>query len=153
MEDEYCFLCQKPKSIINHITESCPNVKCRACGQKGHTIRTCPELDSKAFEKSIIPDLNETKKISEPPKKFRKTISEDDLKDFRTFSKLRRKTDINDNETGVNISQRAEMTLRHILGVLWQIFWFLPKTCKTRVYFYLHNRSKFNKVFLKKIWI
>ena len=50
MEEIYCFLCQEPKSEVGHTTETCPKATCRTCGQKGHTVRRCPNLNSKAHE-------------------------------------------------------------------------------------------------------
>ena len=52
MEENYCFLCQEPKNVVGHITELCPNAKCRKCGQKGHTLKNCPDLNIKTDERS-----------------------------------------------------------------------------------------------------
>ena len=44
MSENNCYLCQEPKSVVGHNTQSCPNVKCKKCGQKGHIYRNCPSL-------------------------------------------------------------------------------------------------------------
>ena len=46
MSDNNCYLCQEPKSVVGHNTQSCPSVKCKKCGQKGHIYRNCPNLNS-----------------------------------------------------------------------------------------------------------
>ena len=46
MSENNCYLCQEPKSVVGHNTQSCPNVKCKKCGQKGHIYRNCPNLNS-----------------------------------------------------------------------------------------------------------
>ena len=38
---ENCYLCQEPKSVVGHDTQTCPNVLCKKCGQKGHVVRNC----------------------------------------------------------------------------------------------------------------
>ena len=38
---ENCYLCQEPKSVVGHDTETCPDVICKKCGQKGHVVRNC----------------------------------------------------------------------------------------------------------------
>ena len=38
---ENCYLCQEPKSVVGHDTQTCPNVLCKKCGQKGHVLRNC----------------------------------------------------------------------------------------------------------------
>ena len=43
MDENYCFMCQE--SNIGHTTKTCPQVKCRNCDQKGHTLRMCPKLN------------------------------------------------------------------------------------------------------------
>ena len=45
MSENNCYLCQEPKSVVGHNTQSCPNVKCKKCGQKGHIDRNCPNLN------------------------------------------------------------------------------------------------------------
>ena len=50
MDENYCYLCQKPKSLGGHSTESCPNVICKACGQKGHTVKNCQKSKPKKLE-------------------------------------------------------------------------------------------------------
>ena len=44
MSENNCYLCQEPKSVVGHNTQSCPNVKCKKCGQKGHIYRNCPSF-------------------------------------------------------------------------------------------------------------
>ena len=46
MSENNCYLCQEPKGVVGHNTQSCPNVKCKKCGQKGHIYRNCPNLNS-----------------------------------------------------------------------------------------------------------
>ena len=55
MSDKNCYLCQEPKSVVGHDTQSCPNVKCKKCGQKGHVHRNCPNLNLNMDQK---PDDN-----------------------------------------------------------------------------------------------
>ena len=80
MEENYCFQCQEPKTVVGHATESCPKVKCRTCGQKGHTVRNCPHLDPRNDEKSKKLDPFEKMKksvtaeiVQQPRKKFKNT--------------------------------------------------------------------------------
>ena len=51
MEEGYCFLCQEPKKLVGHITDLCPNAKCRKCKQKGHTSKYCSDLTTKTDKK------------------------------------------------------------------------------------------------------
>ena len=44
MEEDYCFLCQEPKNVV---------VKCRNCGQKGHTSKDCSNSNPKTLEKPL----------------------------------------------------------------------------------------------------
>ena len=53
MSENNCYLCQEPKSVVGHNTQSCPNVKCKKCGQKGHIQRNCPNLNSDIDQKLI----------------------------------------------------------------------------------------------------
>ena len=46
MSENNCYLCQEPKTVVGHNTQSCPNVKCKKCGQKGHIQKNCPNLNS-----------------------------------------------------------------------------------------------------------
>ena len=55
MSENNCYLCQEPKSVIGHNTQSCPNVKCKNCGHKGHILRNCPNLNLNMDQK---PDGN-----------------------------------------------------------------------------------------------
>ena len=41
----YCYLCQDPESAVVHDNQSCPNVKYKICGKKGHVVRNCPNLN------------------------------------------------------------------------------------------------------------
>ena len=54
MSDKNCYLCQEPKSVVGHDTQSCPNVKCKKCGQKGHIYRNCQNLNLNVVKKPII---------------------------------------------------------------------------------------------------
>ena len=45
------YLCQEPKSVVGHNTQSCPNVKCKKCSQKGHIHKNCPNLNSDIDQK------------------------------------------------------------------------------------------------------
>ena len=65
MSDNNCYLCQEPKSIVGHDTESCPNIKCKKCGQKGsnlslnvdqkHDGNVCPrEIKSENYDAQIL---------------------------------------------------------------------------------------------------
>ena len=55
MSEFNCYLCQEPKSVVGHNTQSCPNVKCKNCGYKGHILRNCPNLNLNVDQK---PDGN-----------------------------------------------------------------------------------------------
>ena len=70
MSDNNCYLCQEPKSIVGHDTESCPNVKCKKCGQKGsnlslnvdqkHDGNVCPrEIKSENYDAQILDFVKE----------------------------------------------------------------------------------------------
>ena len=50
MDENYCFLCQRTKSIGGHSTKSCPNVICKTCGQKGHTVKNCLKMNPNKLE-------------------------------------------------------------------------------------------------------
>ena len=62
MAENNCYLCQEPKSVVGHSTQSCPSVKCKKCGQKGHILRNCSNFNSKVdgcskeikSEKSVV---------------------------------------------------------------------------------------------------
>ena len=56
MSENNCYLCQEPKSVVGHNTQSCPNVKCKKCGQNGHIIRNCPNFNSNMDQKSVFLD-------------------------------------------------------------------------------------------------
>ena len=53
MSEKNCYLCQEPKSVVGHDTQSCPNVKCKKCGQKGHIFRNCQNLNMNIVQKPI----------------------------------------------------------------------------------------------------
>ena len=53
MSEKNCYLCQEPKSVVGHDTQSCPNVKCKKCGQKGHIFRNCQNLNLNIVQKPI----------------------------------------------------------------------------------------------------
>ena len=52
MSENNCYLCQEPKSVVGHNTQSCPNVKCKKCGEKGHIYRNCPSFSSNIDRKA-----------------------------------------------------------------------------------------------------
>ena len=56
MSENNCYLCQEPKSVVGHNTQSCPSVKCKKCGQNGHIIRNCPNFNSNMDQKSAFLD-------------------------------------------------------------------------------------------------
>ena len=45
MCENYCFLCQESKIVVGHVTQFCPNMKCKKCGIKGHVRGNCPNLN------------------------------------------------------------------------------------------------------------
>ena len=45
MSENICYLCQEPKSVVGHNTQTCPSVKCKKCGQKGHIVKNCPNFN------------------------------------------------------------------------------------------------------------
>ena len=59
MSEFNCYLCQEPKSVVGHNTQSCPNVKCKKCGQKGHIFKNCPNLNLDIEQKLDHPRLKE----------------------------------------------------------------------------------------------
>ena len=59
MSENNCYLCQEPKSVVGHNTQSCPNVKCKKCGQKGHIFKNCPNLNLDIEQKLDHPRLKE----------------------------------------------------------------------------------------------
>ena len=59
MSEFNCYLCQEPKSVVGHNTQSCPNVKCKKCGQKGHIFKNCPNLILDIEQKLDHPRLKE----------------------------------------------------------------------------------------------
>ena len=44
-DNKYCYFCQEPKTVVGHVSQSCPNVKCKKCGEKGHVLKNCPNLN------------------------------------------------------------------------------------------------------------
>ena len=42
MSEIVCYLCQEPKRIVGHDTNSCPFIRCKKCGKQGHSRRYCP---------------------------------------------------------------------------------------------------------------
>ena len=65
MSENNCYLCQEPKSVVGHNTQSCPSVKCKKCGQNGHIIRNCPNFNSNMDQKSKSSDTVEPKMSNE----------------------------------------------------------------------------------------
>ena len=59
MSEFNCYLCQEPKSVVGHNNQSCPNVKCKKCGQKGHIFKNCPNLNLNIEQKPDHPRLRE----------------------------------------------------------------------------------------------
>jgi hypothetical protein len=57
---ENCYLCQEPKSVVGHDTQTCPNVLCKKCGQKGHVVRNC-QVSMVSREKPKDPESATTK--------------------------------------------------------------------------------------------
>ena len=45
MNDNHCYLCNEPKSVVGHDTQTCPNVICIKCDQKGHIYQNCRQLN------------------------------------------------------------------------------------------------------------
>ena len=44
-QSQFCAICQE---CFLHHTTKCPNLPpCKACGQKGHTLKDCPDLNPK----------------------------------------------------------------------------------------------------------
>ena len=87
MKEKFCFLCQESKNEVGHTTESCPNVTCRTCGLKGHSVKYCPDLNLENYEdskkscqsKEISKDSNRIQKELHPksdkkPKKLYPTL-------------------------------------------------------------------------------
>ena len=56
MAENNCYLCQEPRSVVGHNTQSCPSVKCKKCGQNGHILRNCPNFNSNTDQKSVFLD-------------------------------------------------------------------------------------------------
>ena len=56
MAENNCYLCQEPRSVVGHDTQSCPSVKCKKCGQNGHILRNCPNFNSNTDQKSVFLD-------------------------------------------------------------------------------------------------
>ena len=65
MEESYCFLCQEPKSVVGHVTESCEKVKCKTCKQVGHTAKNCSKQNSKSDDNPKKNDSDEGISVSE----------------------------------------------------------------------------------------
>ena len=65
MSENICYLCQEPKSVVGHNTQTCPSVKCKKCGQKGHIIRNCSNFNSNMDQKSKSSDTVEPKMSNE----------------------------------------------------------------------------------------
>ena len=61
MAENNCYLCQEPKSVVGHNTQSCPSVKCKKCGQNGHIIRNCPNFNTNMDQKSVFLEKFELK--------------------------------------------------------------------------------------------
>ena len=56
MNGNHCYLCNEPKSVVGHDTQTCPNVICIKCDQKGHIYQNCSQLniDQQKLEKSEV---------------------------------------------------------------------------------------------------
>ena len=74
MSENNCYLCQEPKSVVGHSTKSCPSVKCKKSGQKGHILRNCPKLNLNMDQKpnaNVCPKdqvlSNSLEKLKLPP--------------------------------------------------------------------------------------
>ena len=52
--ENYCTLCQEPKSVVGHTSLTCPMTKCLKCGRKGHSVKNCRKSTSKTSEKHKI---------------------------------------------------------------------------------------------------
>ena len=62
---ENCYLCQEPKSVVGHDTQTCPNVLCKKCGQKGHVLRNCQVSGEKPKPKDPEPTTTKQKDVND----------------------------------------------------------------------------------------
>ena len=113
MEEKFCFLCQESKNEVGHTTESCPNVTCRTCGLKGHSVKYCPDLNLENYKNSKKSCRN--KQISKDSEKIKKNSTFDNpfLNVFSKYPGREDEMDINANriKSAKNEEESAETLL------------------------------------------
>ena len=77
MTENHCYLCQEPKVVVGHDTQSCPNVLCKNCGQKGHILQNCQVSKEKSKIQSSEFGLRTVKSSVIKKVSLAKTISDD----------------------------------------------------------------------------
>ena len=70
MNGNHCYLCNEPKSVVGHDTQTCPNVICIKCDQKGHIYQNCLQLniDQGLLIDQQIPEKSEV--VQKEPKEI-----------------------------------------------------------------------------------
>ena len=117
-ENNYCYLCQEPKSVVGHETQSCPNVKCKKCGIKGHVLRNCPNLNLNMNQKlqanipalmdADVPDSKrvKTEENSEEKEDFSSLETMDFIRAIEFSDDIKRKKEI--QEELIDVKSRFE---------------------------------------------
>ena len=57
MAERLCFVCQDFKESIGHVTNSCPHIICKNCGQKGHITLDCNNNEILNNEKNELKEI------------------------------------------------------------------------------------------------
>jgi len=111
MEENYCFLCQEPKSVVGHATELCPDVKCRNCGQTGHILSNCSNLNHDSSK-----HLHLSREQADYPKNTDYLSKEDydeAIKKFFKVKGLKHSDDFSDNEKKTIVEDCAIKLISH----------------------------------------
>ena len=128
MNGKHCYLCNEPKSVVGHDTQTCPNVICIKCEQKGHIYQNCLQLniDQQKPEKSEVvqkePKTCETCDVFSKCKSCRVSLaSKNSLKkhiDLKSgFDHIKRKSEVKE-ETLIVKSSKVDQKMHNDKEIL-----------------------------------